>query len=204
MMGMCLRGWSCQSEKFWYSVCHSSVSEAELNNCLSSWTTGRGGRGMMMVLPNQCRAASIKDSERVWNACLDCLDELARVSSCGFDAVMRGWSQMVVHVGMCAHRISRDLWLKDHHGMGREVVLRKSTYRGKDAAGGWRGAREEEFSPDRRELRPPRPCPAPVFLAWNGKLFNVEIEPSCRSCVQTYPSFRPRSDWGVAGVGLQC
>jgi len=44
---------------------------------------------------------------------------------------------MVVHVGMCAHRISRNLWLKDHHGMGREVVLRKSTYRGKDDAGGW-------------------------------------------------------------------
>lgn len=113
---------------------------------------------------------------------------------------------MVVHVGMCAHRISRDLWLKDHHGMGREVVLRKSTYRGEDAAGGWRGAREEEFSPDRRELSPNRPFLAPVFLAWNGKLFNLEIEPSCRSCVQRYPSFGPRSDWGllVLDCSVEC
>jgi len=33
---------------------------------------------------------------------------------------------MVVHVGICAHRISRDLWLRNHHGRrvsGRSVAV---------------------------------------------------------------------------------
>ena len=36
---------------------------------------------------------------------------------------------MVVHVGICAHRISRDLWLKDHHEMemGRKCCVNRHT-----------------------------------------------------------------------------
>jgi hypothetical protein len=44
----------------------------------------------------------------------------------------------------------------------------------------------------------------PVFLACIGKPFSLEAKPSCWSSFPVYPSFRPRSDWVVAGVGLQC
>ena len=122
---------------------------------------------------------------------------------------------MVVHVGICAHRISRDLWLKDHHkrGMRRKY---QSTYRGQGAAGGLvgkerqHGLGDEEFSLDQSLVRvcwsicpigvkPAKPkCSSPrarnsstgeMSHVVGNSLFSVRLS-------------RSRSDQVVAGVAM--
>ena len=124
---------------------------------------------------------------------------------------------MVVHVGICAHRISRDLWLKDHHKMGmrRKCCVNRHT-EGKVLLVGWlvrsRNGRfgDEEFSLDQSLVGIcwsscpilGRACEAKVFLAASEKLFNRGNELCYRQCFLQCPSSRSRSDQVVAGVAV--